>query len=77
MNIDDLYKGYVETNGKVPVRCKLTDEKTYMTIDRINAINPKSYAGVLKEDIMLIDFDDMMVLCYELISMLKSELKGE
>ena len=59
MDMNDLYKGYVLTDGKVPIKCKLRDASTYLTIDKINAIGPESYAGVLADDVVLVDFDNM------------------
>lgn len=49
-----LYKGYVKTNGKIPVD-KLKNGK-FRTFDEVKDM--ESYAGVLADDVILIDVDD-------------------
>lgn len=49
-----LYKGYVKTNGKIPID-KLKNNK-FRTFDEVKDM--ESYAGVLADDVILIDIDD-------------------
>ena len=51
----ELYKGYVKTNGKVPVD-KIKGARKFRTFDEVK--NDDSYAGVLAENTILIDIDD-------------------
>lgn len=51
----DLFKGYIKTNGKVP----LTQYSKAENLESFDAVQKyDSYAGVLGEDIILIDIDD-------------------
>ena len=50
-----LYKGYVETKGKQPIE-KLKNRKTWKTLDEVK--NCPGYAGVLADDVIMIDIDD-------------------
>lgn len=50
----DLYKGYVATNGKVPVEKFKTSK--LRTLEEVKDL--PEYAGVLADDIILIDIDD-------------------
>lgn len=50
-----LYKGYVETKGKRPIE-QLKNRKTWKTIAEVKDCN--GYAGVLADDVILIDIDD-------------------
>lgn len=52
--IIDIYKGYVECKGKVPIS-KFKNVKL-KTLDEVK--DCESYAGVLADDIVLIDIDD-------------------
>ena len=67
-----LYKGYIETKGKVPVE-KYTDPKNLKTYEEIK--DKSEFAGVLAQDTVLIDFDDEIHAkkAYELIT--KNEYK--
>lgn len=54
MNIDKYYRGYVRCKGKVPIdKFKGTKLLTYEQVK-----DSESYAGVLAEDIILIDIDN-------------------
>ena len=52
--IKELYKGFVETKGKRP-KVKL-DTGEYSTLEQVQNCN--SFAGILKEDVIVIDIDD-------------------
>lgn len=50
-----LYKGYVETKGKQPIE-KLKNRSTWKTLAEVKDCN--GYAGVLADDVILVDIDD-------------------
>lgn len=51
----ELYKGYVRTNGKKPVD-KFKNGAKLLTLDQVK--DCESYAGILADDMILIDVDD-------------------
>lgn len=51
----ELYKGYVETKNKAPLT-KYKNGKNLFTFDQVKDLN--EYAGVLADDVILIDIDD-------------------
>lgn len=51
----DYYKGYVPTNGKVP-KIKFKDRTELKTFDQVK--NLSEYAGILEDNMILIDIDD-------------------
>ena len=51
----NLYKGYVRTNGKIPVD-KFKKGQKLLSFENVK--NCDSYAGVLADDVVLIDVDD-------------------
>ena len=50
-----LYKGYVPTNGKVPT-IKFKDGAELLTLEQVQ--KEPEYAGILEDDIIVIDIDD-------------------
>lgn len=49
-----LYKGYIKTNGKVPID-KIKGVRKFRSFEEV--VDDDSYAGVLAEDVILIDVD--------------------
>ncbi len=52
----EFYKGYLATNNKKPLQ-KYKDNPSYISYERARKL--EEYAGVLAEDVILIDVDDM------------------
>lgn len=52
-----IYKGYIETNGKVPIK-KYKDIKNYEEYGLETVSSAQSYAGIIGEEYMILDFDD-------------------
>ena len=50
-----LYKGYVETNGKIPIE-KFKNRQDFKSFEDVQGLY--EYAGVLADDVILIDIDD-------------------
>ena len=50
-----LYKGYVETNGKIPIE-KFKNRQDFKSFEDVRKLY--EYAGVLADDVILIDIDD-------------------
>ena len=55
----ELFKGFIKTSGKKPIekfRKGDVDESKFHTFDEVKLL--KSYAGILADDVILIDVDD-------------------
>ena len=51
----DIYKGYIETHNKAPMN-KYKNAKKFLTFEQVQDLS--EYAGILADDIILIDIDD-------------------
>ena len=53
--MESLYRGYVKTNGKSSLD-KFKNGEELRTLDEVKKF--KSYGGVLRDDVILIDIDN-------------------
>ena len=54
-SMESLYRGYVKTNGKSSLD-KFKNGEELRTLEEVKKL--KSYGGVLRDDVILIDVDD-------------------